>query len=419
MATEVRSFPAVRVSAAAPAALAPRLDSVDLLRGVIMAIMALDHVRDYFTHLRFSPEEIPLTWPALFFTRWITHFCAPLFFFLAGTGAYLAATRGKSKQQIAHFLWTRGLWLVFLELTVVGFGWTFTFWNYGGVIWALGWSMVVLSFLVRLPVKWVAAFGLVMIFGHNLLDRLQPQQFGKLAPLWILLHSPDFIPVAPKLGLFFVLYVLVPWMGVMAAGYAFGVLVSRPAEERRKAAMYIGLAATALFIVLRATNFYGNPHQMPSFFGEGEFHLQATLAKSVMAFLDTMKYPPSLQYLLMTIGPGLITLSLFDRLDLSKGGPLHGLARGVLVFGRVPMFYYLCHIYLIHIMAIVAAAAFGQPWKWLFGHAFMNAPTPAGYGHNLGFIYLMWVTALVILYFPCRWWAEYKRTHREWWVSYI
>src|SRR5437899_1753791 len=229
MASDVRSLDAV-VLQAAPAgasvrAVALRLDSVDLLRGIIMVVMSLDHTREFLTNLTFPPENITQTWAALFFTRWITHFCAPLFVFLAGTGAYLSMGRGRTLQQVRHILWTRGLWLVFLELTVIGFLWTFTpGFSFGQAIWALGWSMVALSVISRMPVYWVAVFGLATIFLHNLLDPIRPQSLGKWGYLWGILHAPIFIPIAPKLGLWFAGYPLIPWIGVMAAGFALGAL---------------------------------------------------------------------------------------------------------------------------------------------------------------------------------------------------
>ncbi|MGH9492983.1 MAG: DUF1624 domain-containing protein, partial [Terriglobales bacterium] len=252
---ETADLPAPAIVAAV--ARARRLDSVDLLRGIIMVFMALDHTRDFFSHLRFPPEDMTQTYPALFLTRWLTHFSAPGFFFLAGTGAYLSLSRGRSPAQVSRFLWTRGLWLVFLEMTVIGFAWTFVpSFGFGGVIWALGWCMVVMALVVRLPLPWIAAFGAVMVAGHNLLDQVQPQTFGKLYWIWLILHQPGFIqlpqpsfihlPPGAPFG-FFILYVLVPWIGVMALGYAFGSVLRRPPEERQRWTLGAGLAFTLLF----------------------------------------------------------------------------------------------------------------------------------------------------------------------------
>ncbi len=401
---------------AVPSAIAPRLDAVDLLRGIIMVVMSLDHLRDFFTFVHFPPEDMQHTWPALFFTRWITHFCAPLFFFLAGTGAYLSATRGRSPQQIRYVLWTRGLWLVFLEMTVIGLGWTFVPWTYGGVIWCLGWSMVLLSLVVRLPLRGVAAFGLILIFGHNLLDGIQLKDWHGFGWLWFIVHQPNFIPIAPKIGLFFVLYVLVPWVGVMAAGYAFGAILQTEAARRRRTMLMIGLTAVALFIALRATNSYGQSSDPSIAFASlPHFAPQATLGMTVVAFLNVQKYPPALQFLLMTLGPGIIALALFDKFNTAR----LGLGRALVVFGRVPLFYYVVHIYACHIAAVLIALCFHQPWRWLVPGGFFFGPAPDGYGHSLKFIWLVWVLLNVALYFPCRWFAEYKRTHRQWWVSYL
>lgn len=401
----------------APAVIAPRLDSIDLLRGIVLVVMSLDHLRDFLSGLPFAPEDMRHTWPALFFMRWVTHFCAPLFFFLAGTGAWLGRTRGRSTQQLSHYLWTRGLWLVFLELTVVGFCWTFMFWSYAGVIWALGWSMVLMALLVRLPVKLVAGFGIVLILTHNLLDAVQPNAFGRMGWLWTLIHSPGFIPIAPQRGMWGVLYVLVPWVGVMAAGYAFGAIVQMEAIRRRRLMYLIGGSATALFLVIRATNLFGMPLVPQLAWGSlWKFEPQPTFAMTVVAFLNTQKYPPATQYLLMTLGPGILTLALFDRFNVAR----LALGRFLVAFGRVPMFYYLVHIAAAHAVAVLIAVALGQPWKWLFPGGFMLAPPPPGYGHGLAFIYSVWITLNVALYFPVRWYAEYKRTHRhQWWLSYL
>jgi uncharacterized membrane protein len=388
-----------------------RLASVDVLRGLVMVIMALDHTRDFLTNVPFPPELIPNTNGALFFTRFVTHFCAPVFSFLAGTGAFLAASRGKSISQVSRFFFTRGLWLVALEFTVVGFGWAFVPWGAGGVIWILGCSMVCMALIVRLPVRWIAVFGVGMIATHNLLDRVSPASFGKLAPLWMFLHSPGQIPITKNFT-FLNLYVLIPWVGVMAAGFAFGSLLLRP--DRRKWILTLGVSMTALFLLLRGFNLYGNSTSgVP--FSVGPWHVQPTLSLTVISFLNVEKYPPALDYLLMTLGPALILLGLIDRSKAERG-----LGRVLVVYGRVPMFYYVLHLYLIHILAILAAFAFHQPASWLWHGAIFLLPTPAGYGHGLPFIYATWILAVAILYLPCRWFMEFKARHRDWnWLSYL
>jgi uncharacterized membrane protein len=413
------SFPAPLEPPAKPA----RLDSVDLLRGLVMVVMALDHTRDYFTHLRFPPEDMANTYGWLFATRWITHLCAPAFFFLAGTGAYLMGTRGKSPAEVSHFLWTRGLWLIFLEVTIIFWGWTFWFPLPGLiqlVIFTLGSCMVVLSVLSRLPIKWLGAMSVAIIVLHNLLDPIRADGLGKLQLPWMMLHQPGFFGIIPEPPIgFFVIYPLIPWFAVMSLGYVFGSLLTRPAEERRRWLWRLGLGLTLAFIALRATNLYGNTPPGWGFnFSSGPFEVQDTWTRTIIAFLNVEKYPPSLQFLLMTLGPNLMLLAAFDRWQMR--GALGWLARKVTVFGRVPLFYYILHIYLIHLMAVAVAFIVGQPAGWLLRGGFMTSPAPEGYGHNLPFIYAMWLLAVVILYPPCRWFADYKRRHPEKrWLTYL
>jgi len=377
-----------------------------------MVIMALDHTRDYFTNLTFQPEDLSRTYGALFITRVITHFCAPTFFLLAGTGAFLAVARGKTITGISRFFWTRGLWLVFLEFSVIGFGWSFVLpFGFAGVIWALGWSMVAMALIVRLPIRWIAVLGVVMIAGHNLLDRITPDSLGKFSGLWMVLHSPGAYLIKPGVMLF-VMYPLIPWVGVMACGYAMGSLLLRP--DRRKLILKLGIMITLAFLVLRGINLYGNGTAGYPF-SVGPWTVQPRLSLTVISFFNVLKYPPSLDYLLMTLGPALIALAWFDGAKAERG-----LGQVLLVFGRVPMFYYILHIYLIHIMAIVAALVLHQSASWLWHGGFFLQPKPADYGHGLPFIYLMWITALVLLYLPCKWYMKFKQQHPQWrWLSYV
>jgi len=391
---------------------APRLVSVDVLRGLVMVLMALDHTRDFMTGLRFPPEDLAHTYGALFFTRVITHYCAPVFAFLAGTGAFLSTRRGKSIQQVSRFFLTRGLWLVLLELTVVDFAWGFVPWAHGGVIWILGWSMVAMALIVRLPLRWIAVLSLGMIATHNLLDNINPASFGKFYWLWILLHSPGRIPITSDF-FFSVRYVLIPWVGVMAAGFAFGNLLHRP--DRRKWILTLGITATALFFVLRGLNLYGNGIAGPGYArSAGPWSVQPTLSLTLISFFNTLKYPPSLDYLLMTLGPALILLGLLDRAKAERG-----LSRVLVVFGRVPLFYYVLHIYLLNVMARLSALAFHQP---IFHGTVISelAQKPVDYGHGLPFIYGMWILAVAILYLPCLWFMKLRSRHRDWaWLSYL
>ena len=388
----------------AVAARPPRLDSIDLLRGIAMVLMALDHVRDFFTNVRFDPLDLTQTTTALFLTRWITHYCAPAFVFLAGTAAFLSLSRGRSAHQLSWFLVTRGFWLIILELTVVRFAWLFNFdysFSFGQVIWAIGWSMVVLAALVRLPVRWSAIFGIAMIALHNLADPVQPAALGPLGWLWKVLHVQDQIELGSS-AVFVTAYPLIPWVGVMAAGYAFGVMVRWEPARRRRAFVWIGGAAIGLFLLLRAVNIYGDP---------SPWEIQSAPHLTVLSLLNTTKYPPSLLYILMTLGPAILLLPLLERW---RGW----LAQALIVFGRVPLFYYVLHIVVAHALAVVAAVGSGyDPW-----FMFANAPPwewPEGYGFSLPVVYAVWIAVVACLYPLCRWFASVKRRSRSPWVSYL
>ena len=388
-----------------------RIISLDIFRGLIMVVMALDHTRDFFTNVRFEPETLTQTYAALFFTRWITHFCAPMFFFLAGTGAFLYGRR-HTPADLSRFLWTRGLWLIALEFTVVGTAWTFQIpFGFFGVIWALGASMVILAAVVRLPMAWTAVLSIGMIVAHNLLDPLRPKQFGSLAWLWTMLHARGGV-LLPFHIQQFVLFPLIPLAGVMAAGYVFGQLYLLERERRRKLLAILGSVLIAAFILLRLSNLYGNPPAGQGGVSQGDFHIQPTLEKTVILFTDVEKYPTSLQFLLMTLGPSFLLLAWLDKSYLPQGTGV------LLTFGRVPMFFYVLHLYLIHLLAVLVAALHGEPVGWLF-HGAIFGDTPDGYGYHLPLVYLMWISAVVLLYFPCRAFAELKQRRKDWWLSYI
>lgn len=403
-----------------------RIASLDLLRGLVMVLMALDHVRDFMTHLRFPPEEMAHTYGWLFLTRFLTHFSAPCFFFLAGTGVYLYAQR-QGVPAAANFLWKRGLALVLLEATLVFWGWTFLFPLPSPgllVIWALGVSMIILSGLIRLPVPWVGALGVAVIGLHHLADGITAERFGAWAPLWGILHQQGFYPIGNisagnlRFGIF-VLYPLVPWFAVMAAGYAFGTIYQWEAARRRRWLVRAGLGMLLLFAVLRATNIYGNPPAGGFGSAVGPFTVQPTLEKSVILFFNVNKYPVSLDFLLTTLGPAFLFLAITDGWQRGSGGMSARLGGILQVFGKVPMFYYILHLYVTHLVALGFALAFRQPVGHLLRGGFMLGQPQPGFGFNLPAIYLAWLLSLAILYFPCRWYARYKATHTQWWLGYI
>jgi uncharacterized membrane protein len=400
-------------SAGAAGEPAGRLASVDLVRGAVMVLMAIDHVRVY--------SGVPAGGPGagVFLTRWVTHFCAPAFIFLAGTAAYLHGRKLPSRGALSRFLVLRGAWLILLELTVIRVAWTFNldFREYllAGVIWVIGWSMIVLAALVWLPLWAVAALGLVIVAGHNLLD---PSMRSLAAAaderpwgwLWKVLYVGFFAgPIevgeaGPRLT---VLYSIVPWVGVMACGWAFGSILLLKPPRRRRLCLTIGLAATALFLVLRGFNLYGDPRPWAPESGQPPM-------PAAFAFLNTTKYPASLSFLLMTLGP---TIALLPVLEGASGA----LARWLTVFGRVPFFYYLLHIPLIHVLALVVSRVrLGELSPWLFAnHPMGNPPPPEGYVWSLPLLYGVWALAVVLLYFPCRWFADVKARRKDWWLGYL
>jgi uncharacterized membrane protein len=383
-----------------PAPAGPRrLDHVDLLRGLVMVLMVLDHVRDYFTAVRFDPTDLTHTTVALFATRWITHYCAPVFVFLAGASAWMAGTR-RTRGELARFLLSRGLWLIVVELTVVSFGWYFTTrWSYGAraqVIWAIGASMVVLAGLIRLPRSTVAAIGLVLVAGHNLLDGATPEAFGAFGPLWHALHVPGPLGILPV----YVTYPVLSWIGVMALGYAAGPAVfSRQAGAPRRLA-WAGALMVLGFVALRTLNGYGDPSPRL------EHGSPALLA---MSFVNVTKYPPSLLFVLMTLGPAMIVLAFLHRAK----GPV---AEVFITFGRVPFLFYVAHLYLVHSLAVLAGMAQGFPASSI---RTVYRLLPAGYGFGLPVVYAVWLGVVVALYPLCRRYAALKAGSRAWWLSYL
>lgn len=381
-----------------------RILSVDILRGIVMVIMALDHTRDYFSNFFGNPTDLTVVSSGMFLTRWITHYCAPIFIFLSGTSAYLSLAKKGDKNAASVFLLKRGLWLILLEVTLVRLGWLFNL-DYSlvvfQVIWAIGWSMLFLSLLIHLPYRLLLAFSLLMIAGHNLLDVYTTTPDTAWGITWYILHQGGGVPWGED-NTIFVIYPLIPWIGVMAAGYCFGKLMQQPAQQRDKLLYFIGGGAVLLFIVLRAMNSYGNPNQ---------WHVQDTWFRTILSFLDCTKYPPSLLYLLMTIGPAILAMPLLESLNGRAG-------KFFTVYGRVPMFYYILHIYLIHMMAVIVATIVGAPLEYFTSNAMIFAPKE-GWGYDLPGVYLAWVVAVLLLYFPSRWFMKVKQQHKKWWLSYI
>lgn len=379
-----------------------RIDAVDVVRGLIMIVMALDHTRDYFG-IAANPTDLTTASAGLFMTRWITHICAPVFFLLTGTGAYLARRR-RTTGELSRFLLTRGLWLIALEAVVmrclayqfnVDFRVTFLI-----VLWALAWAMIALSLLVRFPTIVATTVGTVMIAGHNLFDSVTWTN-----PLWTLLHGRTLLVNTPE-HVVFVVYPLIPWIGVTAVGYGLGQIYDWDAERRRAFLLRLGLGLTAGFVALRVVNLYGDPSR---------WSVQATPLFTVLSFLNTSKYPPSLLFLLMTLGPAMLLLRAVDR-----GTPR--LLEPALVIGKVPLFYYALHFALIHLLAVVVCfLAYGSA-HWMFESPNMdNYPftAPPGWGFSLLGVYLAWATVVLLMYPLSRWYAALKRRRSDWWLSYL
>jgi uncharacterized membrane protein len=385
-----------------------RIESIDLLRGLVMILMAIDHVRNYFHYDAFyyNPTDLAQTSVPLFFTRFITHYCAPVFVFLAGISAFLNGTK-KSKRELSVYLFTRGLWLVFVELFIIVLGRTFNptypIFNLQ-VIWAIGVGMMVLSAMIYMKNHWILVSAVLLTFGHNLLDKVHVN--GALSFPWSVLHEPkDFIAGSVTV---FVSYPLLPWIGILAFGYWFGNLYQGrySAAERRKVLIIAGSASIALFVVLRAFNVYGDP---------AHWSAQKNAAFSLLSFLNVTKYPPSLLYSLVTLGPAMLFLALTEK-------PLNLLTTKIAVFGRVPFFYYVVHIYVIHLLALAAAMLCGYSWTdMILSDRVNNVPALKGYGFNLITVYNLWIALIVILYPCCKWFDLYKRKHqsKKPWLTYL
>lgn len=387
-----------------------RIESIDLLRGTVMIIMALDHIRDYFhgSAFLYSPTNLDRTSIPLFFTRWITHYCAPVFVFLAGISACLYGLK-HNRKQLSFFLFTRGLWLALAELFIITLCQTFNpfypFFNLQ-VIWAIGCCMMLLSAMVCMNRYAILITGIVLVAAHNLLDTVHVPGSGAASFCWSLLHEPGTFHFGRFS--FFVHYPVLPWIGIMCLGYYAGSLFAPGYDpaKRKKQLLVTGFAAIAVFIVLRYSNLYGDA---------APWQVQKNAAYSLLSFLNVTKYPPSLLYVLMTLGPALVFLALAEK-------PVNVWTAKIAVFGRVPMFYYIAHIFLVHLLAVAAAAISGYRWSDMILSTRVNSsPELEGYGFNLMTVYLVWIGVILILYPFCTWYDRYKRAHlsTQPWLSYL
>ena len=387
-----------------------RIESIDLLRGVVMVIMALDHVRDYF-HLGAlvgDPTDLETTTPFLFFTRFITHYCAPIFVFLAGTSAMLYG-KNKTKVELFKFLFSRGVWLIFIEVVVMNFLWwfdiSFEFINLQ-VIWAIGLSMVALSVIIMLPKKIILVIGVLLVFGHNLLDGIIAEGSSLSSILWYILHQQKFLQISPDHMIAFY-YPIIPWIGVIVLGYCFGSLYLKgfDAQLRKKWLLGLGFGSIALFFILRGINVYGDMAPWSS---------QKNTVFTILSFFKVTKYPPSLLFLLITLGPAFLFLYATENIK-------NKVSTFFLVFGRVPFFYYVLHIFVIHLTALIVHYLLGENWKDLI----LNTETlttnkMAGYGYSLMVVYLVWIGIVLLLYPLSKKYMNYKAKNKDkWWLSYL
>ena len=391
-----------------------RLTSLDALRGTVMVIMAIDHIRDFFDRYSMSnsPTDLSQASAIMFFTRWITHFCMPVFMFAAGAGAFLWWSRGhKTRRQLSWFLLSRALWFLFLEVLVMNLAYSFQFSAHGLilllVLYIFGACFLLMAALIHLPLRWLAILSIAIIALHNLLDPFPASRFGSFAWAWHILHEPGVVMLRNRP--FFVVYPILPWIGVMGAGFCFAQLFSLDGIRRRRIATRIGLAMMLAFIVIRAVNVYGDPSRWSS---------QKSLLFTVLSFLNCTKYPASLDYSLMTIGPALLLFAWYDRRSFSDKNPL-------IVFGRVPLFYFVLHFYLIHLLLV--AMSYIRYGSQAFSFIFHSMPAmggpraayPQDFGYPLWVTYIVWIGLVAALYPLCRWFAHYKQTHRSWWLSYL
>lgn len=377
-----------------------RIESIDILRGLVMVLMAMDHTRDFFASSGLNPRDVNDT--LVFMTRWITHLCAPTFIFLGGVAIYLWQDR-HTREETSRFIFTRGLWLILLEFTLVKLGWTFNItpsFMMAQVIWVIGLSMVVMSVVIYLPLRIIALVSAVMIFGHNIFDSIEAVKLGSFKWLWMFLHEPGMLYPWSD-ARFFVVYPMIPWVAVMSAGYCFGAFFLQPKVNRMRWILVFGIASVTSFIILRFTNIYGDP---------APWIVQDTIVATLLSFINCEKYPPSLLYLLMTLGLAFLLLVLFENVRCTFSIIL-------MTFGRVPLFFYILHIPIIHFVAVVVAVVRGEEFLWLFNEPFFSKP--ADYGYNLGVVYVVWLCVVAGLYPVCRAFEIFKRKQKRWWLRYL
>lgn len=387
-----------------------RIESIDILRGAVMLIMAIDHIRDFF-HGSPDPTDLSVTTPILFFTRWITHFCAPTFVFLSGVSAYLAGMR-RTENQLGLFLIKRGLWLLAVEFGLITLAITLNpFYNIFilQVIWAIGGSMILLGLMIllKLPVKGIIAIGVIIFVGHNIFDIEKADIVYKTLAGKLLLSAGGFnafYPTGPNRGLL-IAYALLPWTGVMFVGYGFGRLYKKTfdAITRRRVLLYSGLGMLLVFMVFRYFNIYGDPNPWVP---------QKTISLSIISFFNVTKYPCSLLYLCMTVGTALVVLSVTENIKSR-------VSNIIIVFGNVPFFYYLCHWYLLRLLTVIVFFASGYNSSQIVNPRQPLLFQPDGFGTTLPGVYGIWIVMITILYFPCRWFSNYRKTHDQWWLSYL
>jgi uncharacterized membrane protein len=383
-----------------------RITTIDVTRGLVMVIMALDHVRDFFHTGGFTqdPTNLATTTPELFLTRWITHLCAPTFVFLSGTSAYLSL-RKRNDASARRFMLKRGLVLILLELTIVNFGiWLDIHFHtlILQVIYTIGGGFILLSVLTRLPLKWLAVIGLVIVFGHNLLQQVPAFTDPGTRLVWSLLFRPDFFSVSPSFAVL-INYPVIPWLGIMLTGFAAGSLLERPISQRKPLLLRIGIGSLALFVLLRFLNSYGDP---------APWAVQKSSLFTFLSFINVSKYPPSLLYALLMLGLMFLILAAADGVNNS-------FTRWLTIYGKVPMFYYIVHWYLVHLSMLVMSFLQGYSWADIPSGP-MNLGRPEGAGLSLGWVYVVWLCIVIVLYRPCKWYGRYKAAHAEvGWLRYV